>query len=84
MSGSFAVILDSGVEAFFQRFGTRDDAMAQLRRHNTLARQQKARGDLITLRIATCVVEIKREAVLEDARKRLRDASPIKQKGKST
>lgn len=84
VSNSFAVILDSGAEAFYRRFTTRADAMAQLRRHNTLAREQKARGDLVTLRIATCVVEIKHEAVLTEARKRLRAASTTKRKRKST
>lgn len=84
VSNSFAVILDSGAEAFYRRFTTRADAIAQLRRHNTLARQQKARGDLITLRIATCVVEIKHEAAMAENRKRLRAALSTRKKRKST
>lgn len=56
MKRQYRLLLDSGTA--IGSYGTRTAARAALATHNARAREQKARGDLVSLRIAVAVVEI--------------------------
>jgi hypothetical protein len=64
----FGILLDSGVEMLARHYATREEA------RTALAREQKARGDLVSLRLAVGIVEHK----LEAERAALASGSPLK------
>lgn len=72
----FGLLLDSGAEMHARQYATREEARAALARHNALAREQKARGDLVTFRLAVGIVEHKLEAERAALRKRLSTKTP--------
>lgn len=74
----YALVLDSG--ACWATFGTREEAKAAKDRHNRMAREQKERGDMVSLRYCVGIARYDTEALIaaerakhEAARKR-RDA----------
>lgn len=66
----FGILLDSGVEMLARHYATREEA------RTALAREQKARGDLVSLRLAVGIVEHKLEAERAALRKRLSTKAP--------
>lgn len=76
----FGILLDSGAEIHPRHYATREEARAALARHNALAREQKARGDLVSLRLAVGIIEHKLEAERAALRKRLSTKAPKRRK----
>ncbi len=59
----FGVVLDSGV--IVRTFYNKRQARAWMRKHNAMAREQKERGDLVSLRYAVGIVRPKMAQKIE-------------------
>lgn len=62
MIDHYRIVLDSGALGFHS-FTRREDAHAEVKRHNAKAKEGKDRGDMVTLRYAVGVVCIKPKPV---------------------
>ena len=72
MSYSYALLLDSG--AYMGSYSSKARARARLALHNSIARAQKAAGELVSLRLAVGIVRIDGDKVRAAARARLEAA----------
>lgn len=72
MSYVYAILLDSGAQ--IGSYTSRARARARLAWHNQVARDQKARGEIVSLRLAVGIVRIDLEKQRAAARARLEAA----------
>lgn len=80
----YRILLDSGALGW-RSLPTREAAYAEVIRHNMLSKEQKDRGDIVSLRRAVAVVHIVPKQVIHEKRPRKgrkRPACPAAGRGK--